>query len=107
MGIRGKDGGRIVVVGLRQVIPAKTLLAIPPGYSTTRMQPYITLPLIFTSCWSSNQMVGSIDTVGEANDNGLMEFTIELYKCESIDVRVEKWTDWSEVERATDGGPLV
>lgn len=52
-------------------------------------------------------MVGSIGTVGEANDNGLMEFTIELYKCESIDVRVEKWTDWSEVERATDGGPLV
>lgn len=48
-----------------------------------------------------HQMDGSIGTVGDAYDNGLMESTIGLYKSELIDFEAETWADWGEVERAT------
>ena len=50
-----------------------------------------------------HQMDGSIGTVGDAYDNGLMESTIGLYKSELIDFKAGTWTDWGEVERATAG----
>ena len=48
-------------------------------------------------------MDGSIGTVGDAYDNGLMESTIGLYKSELIDFEAGTWTDWGELERATAG----
>ena len=50
-----------------------------------------------------HQMDGSIGTVGDAYDNGLMESTIGLYKSELIDFEAGTWTDRGEVERATAG----
>ncbi|MGP5584797.1 integrase core domain-containing protein, partial [Corynebacterium casei] len=50
-----------------------------------------------------HQMDGSIGTVGDAYDNGLMESTIGLYKSELIDFEARTWPDWGEVERATAG----
>lgn len=38
-------------------------------------------------------MDGSIGTVGDAYDNGLMESTIALYKSELIDFEAGTWTD--------------
>ncbi|QPK80104.1 IS3 family transposase [Corynebacterium lizhenjunii] len=46
-------------------------------------------------------MTGSIGTVGDAYDNGLMESTIGLYKSEEIDFEGRKWSNWQEVEAAT------
>ena len=50
---------------------------------------------------AAHRMDGSIGTVGDAYDNGLMESTIGLYKSELIDFEARTWRDWQEVERAT------
>ena len=55
-----------------------------------------------------HQMDGSIGTVGDAYDNGLMESTIGLYKSELIDFEAETWTNWGGGgTRHSRMGPLV
>ena len=46
-------------------------------------------------------MAGSIGSVGDALDNGLMESTIGLYKTEVIGQNPRSWTGPRDVEQAT------
>ncbi|WP_257162018.1 integrase core domain-containing protein [Corynebacterium cystitidis] len=46
-------------------------------------------------------MKGSIGTVGDAYDNGLMESAIGLYKTEVIDFGNTRWLNSRHVEHAT------
>lgn len=55
----------------------------------------------FREAIEPSQLTGSIGTVGDAYDNGLMESTIGLYKSEEIDIPGRKFTNWFEVEKAT------
>ncbi|RYF56847.1 MAG: IS3 family transposase [Comamonadaceae bacterium] len=56
--------------------------------------------LAFTQALTESGIAGSIGSVGDALDNGLMESTIGLYKTELID-RDASWSDRAEVERET------
>lgn len=49
----------------------------------------------------THAMEGSIGTVGDAYDNGLMESAIGLFKAEVIDYEATTWANWKEVEFAT------
>lgn len=49
----------------------------------------------------THAMEGSIGTVGDAYDNGLMESAIGLFKAEVIDYEETTWANWKEVEFAT------
>lgn len=55
----------------------------------------------FRQAIENAQLTGSIGTVGDAYDNGLMESTIGLYKSEEIEFRGRKFTNWFAVEKAT------
>ncbi|KAF0957193.1 hypothetical protein MLGJGCBP_09023 [Rhodococcus sp. T7] len=54
--------------------------------------------LAFTEALIASGIAGSIGSVGDALDNGLMESTIGLYKTELID-RDVSWSGRAEVER--------
>jgi putative transposase len=56
--------------------------------------------LAFTEALIASGIAGSIGSVGDALDNGLMESTIGLYKTELID-RDASWSGRAEVERET------
>ena len=56
--------------------------------------------LAFTEALIASGIAGSIGSVGDALDNGLMESTIGLYKTELID-RAASWSGRAEVERET------
>ncbi|MCQ4615879.1 MULTISPECIES: integrase core domain-containing protein [Corynebacterium] len=74
-----------------------------PGCPITRAGSQYT-PTHLRRLLAVHQIDGSIGTVGDAYDNGLMESTIGLYKSELIDFEAETWTNWGgEVERATAG----
>ena len=50
---------------------------------------------------STHEMNGSIGTVGDAYDNGLIESAIGLYKTELIYFKNRIWDRWQDVEAAT------
>jgi transposase InsO family protein len=56
--------------------------------------------LAFTEALIASGIAGSIGSVGDALDNGLMESTIGLYKTELVD-RDASWSGRAEVERET------
>ena len=57
--------------------------------------------LAFTTQLVDAGITGSIETVGDAYDNALMESTIGLYKTEVIELESARWEDWRHVEIAT------
>lgn len=57
--------------------------------------------LAFTDALRDAGIAGSIGTVGDAYDNGLMESTIGLFKTEVIEHERPTWTNWQQVEQAT------
>ena len=81
----------------RVVVPSHTsvievlLPPVEPGQYTS---------LAFTEALIASGIAGSIGSVGDALDNGLMESTIGLYKTELID-RAASWSGRAEVERET------
>ena len=72
---------------------ARTRTLSRPGCPITRAGSQYT-PTHLRRLLAVHQIDGSIGTVGDAYDNGLMESTIGLYKSELIDFEAETWTNW-------------
>lgn len=86
---------------------ARTRTLSRPGCPITRAGSQYT-PTHLRRLLAVHQIDGSIGTVGDAYDNGLMESTIGLYKSELIDFEAETWTNWGGGgTRHSRMGPLV